>query len=155
MARPWYSASPSGRVIAKSVRGAAGRQMNRMPCRCCRCLWKIVISARGRIPKIRPVQLRISGLVDAPRPIAPPGAPFPSGFTDLQSWTRDQFLEPDWLRVGTDTVGGNPAPTFNAAFTLNGVTVPAPLAGAGLLGLIFAGGCLLALARRRRRQLVA
>jgi hypothetical protein len=93
--------------------------------------------------------------LSAPRPIVPPGTPFPSGFTDLQSWTRDQFLDPDWLRVGTDIVGGNPAPTFNAAFTLNGVTVPAPLAGAGLPGLIFAGGCLLALARRRRRQLVA
>jgi hypothetical protein len=83
------------------------------------------------------------------------GTPLPPGFTDPQSWTRDQFLDPDWLRVGTDIVGGNSAPTLNAAFTLNGVTVPAPLAGAGLPGLIFAGGCFLALARQRRRQLVA
>jgi hypothetical protein len=54
---------------------------------------------------------------------------------DLQSWTRDDSdgdIEPDWLRVGTDIVGrvgGMPAPTFNAAFVLNGVTVPAPIAG--------------------------
>jgi hypothetical protein len=26
--------------------------------------------------------------LSAPRPIAPPGTPFPPGFTDLQSWTR-------------------------------------------------------------------
>jgi hypothetical protein len=36
---------------------------------------------------------------------------------DLQSWTRDEFLDPDWLRVGTDIVRTG---TFNAAFTLNG-----------------------------------
>src|SRR5262245_39409811 len=28
--------------------------------------------------------------LSAPRPIVPPGTPFPSGFTDLQSWTRDE-----------------------------------------------------------------
>ena len=26
-------------------------------------------------------------------------------FTDLQSWTRDEMLDPDWLRVGTDITG--------------------------------------------------
>src|SRR5215471_8384515 len=96
--------------------------------------------------------------LSAPKPILPPGTPFPSGFTDLQSWTRDDSdggIAPDWLRVGTDIVGGNPAPQFNAAFVLNGEIVPGPIAGAGLPGLILAGGCLLALARRRRRQLVA
>jgi hypothetical protein len=83
--------------------------------------------------------------LSAPRP----GTPFPPGFTDLQSWTRDQFLEPDWLRVGTDITGQGP---FNAAFVLNGVTVPGPLVGAGLPpGLILACSGLLALARRRRR----
>jgi hypothetical protein len=94
--------------------------------------------------------------LSAPRPIDPSkgGIPFPAGFTDLQSWTRDQMLDPDWLRVGTDIVGGETPPTFNAAFVLNGFTVPAPIAGAGLPGLIFAGGCLLALARRRRRLVV-
>jgi hypothetical protein len=93
--------------------------------------------------------------LSAPRPIVPPGTPFPPGFTDLQSWTRDQFLEPDWLRVGTDIVGGATPPTFNAAFVLNGVAVPGPIAGAGLPGLILACGALVAFARRRRRQLAA
>jgi hypothetical protein len=93
--------------------------------------------------------------LSAPRPIVPPGTPFPPGFTDLQSWTRDLSIEPDWLRVGTDIVGGATPPTFNAAFSLTGVAVPGPIAGAGLPGLILACGALLALVRRRRRQLVA
>jgi hypothetical protein len=37
---------------------------------------------------------------------------------DLQSWIRNDALAPDWLRVGTDIVGGT---TFNAAFSLAGV----------------------------------
>jgi hypothetical protein len=89
--------------------------------------------------------------LSAPRPIVPPGTPFPPGFTDLQSWTRDDSnggIEPDWLRVGTDITGQGP---FNAAFTLNGVSVPGPIVGAGLPGLILACSGLLALARRRRR----
>jgi hypothetical protein len=89
------------------------------------------------------------------RPIIPPGTPFPPGFTDLQSWTRDDSnggIDPDWLRVGTDIVGGTNPPTFNAAFVLNGVTVPGPVVGAGLPGLLAACCGLLALARRRRRQ---
>jgi hypothetical protein len=59
--------------------------------------------------------------LSAPRPIVPPGTPFPPGFTDLQSWTRDQFLDPDWLRIGTDITGQGP---FNAAFSLAGTAVP-------------------------------
>jgi len=84
--------------------------------------------------------------LSAPRPIVAPGTPFPPGVTDLQSWTRDQFLDPDWLRVGGDIVGGT---TFNAAFSLTGSTVPEPstllLLASGLAGL---GG----IAWRRHRK---
>jgi hypothetical protein len=56
---------------------------------------------------------------------------------DLQAWTRDQFLDPDWSRVGTDIVGGVTPPTFNAAFSLDGSVAPEPsglvLAATGLL----------------------
>jgi hypothetical protein len=81
--------------------------------------------------------------LSASRPIGDSGTPFPPGFTDLQSWTRDEGLDPDWLRVGSDIVGGDLAPTFNAAFSLNGVLVPEPSTWAMLLlgfaGLGFAG----------------
>lgn len=66
--------------------------------------------------------------LSAARPIVPPGTPFPQGFTDLQGWTRDAALDPDWLRVGTDIVG---AGTFNYAFSLSGESVtPVPLPAA-------------------------
>lgn len=57
------------------------------------------------------------------RPIVTPGTPFAP---DLQAWTRDEFLDPDWLRVGTDIVGGSTPSTFNGAFSLDGQTVPEP-----------------------------
>lgn len=41
---------------------------------------------------------------------------------DLQSWIRDSALAPDWLRIGTDIVGGATPPQFNAAFSLSGTT---------------------------------
>jgi len=42
---------------------------------------------------------------------------------DLQAWIRNANLDPDWLRAGTDIVGGT---TFNAAFSLAGVDLPEP-----------------------------
>jgi hypothetical protein len=78
--------------------------------------------------------------LSAPKPIVSPGTPFPPGFTDLQSWTRDgsdESIEPDWLRVGADIVGKG---TFNATFSLSGRVVPEPasltLAGLGALSLL-------------------
>ena len=43
---------------------------------------------------------------------------------DLQAWIRNSNLAPDWLRIGTDIVGGATAPTFNMTFSLAGETVP-------------------------------
>jgi hypothetical protein len=44
---------------------------------------------------------------------------------DLQAWIRNANLDPDWLRQGTDIIGGGPpAPTFNEAFSLAWVTIP-------------------------------
>jgi len=59
--------------------------------------------------------------LSAPRP--PTLTPFAP---DLQSWTRDASLDPDWLRVGTDIVGGTTPPTFNLAFSISGDLVPLP-----------------------------
>lgn len=86
--------------------------------------------------------------LSAPRPIVSPGTPFPAGFTDLQSWTRDQFLDPDWLRIGTDIVGGTTPPTFDMAFTLSGQTVPEPS------GYVLLGSTLLAAVILKRKKLL-
>src|SRR5207244_5491445 len=58
--------------------------------------------------------------LSAPRPIVAPGTPFTR---DLQAWIRNSDLAPDWLRIGTDIIGGTPAPTFNMTFSLTGATI--------------------------------
>ncbi len=69
--------------------------------------------------------------LSASKPILAPGTSFTP---DLQSWIRNEDLAPDWLRIGTDIIGGSPAPTFNAVFSLDGITVPEPSTIALLLG---------------------
>src|SRR5439155_26932441 len=64
--------------------------------------------------------------LSAAKPIVAPGTPFVG---DLQSWTRNETILPDWVRIGTDVVGGTTPPTFNASFSLSGevdVTPPPP-----------------------------
>jgi hypothetical protein len=76
------------------------------------------------------------------RPLtAPTDTPF---MPDLQSWMRNDALQPDWLRIGTDIIGGTT--TFNGSFALAG-EVPEP----ATLGVLAAGLGLLGLLRRRRR----
>lgn len=76
--------------------------------------------------------------LSAAKPIVGGSGPFSP---DLQSWIRDENLDPDWLRIGTDIVGGT---AFNQAFSLTGVSA-VPLPGAtwlflsGLLGLLGTG----------------
>jgi hypothetical protein len=82
--------------------------------------------------------------LSASRPITGAGGTTPFS-PDLQSWTRDQFLDPDWLRVGQDIVGGTPFPTFNQSFSLDGTVIPEP----GSILLAVAGLALFGFARRR------
>ena len=81
------------------------------------------------------------------RPIVAPGTPFAP---DLQAWVRDAALDPDWLRVGTDIVGGATPPTFNEAFSLVG-TVAAPVPEPETSALMMLGLVALGLVTRRRR----
>jgi hypothetical protein len=78
--------------------------------------------------------------LSAAKPITGGTGPF---MGDLQEWTRDATLDPDWLRVGTDIVGGATPPTFNAAFSLSGSAVPEPSTWAmivlGFVGVGFVG----------------
>ncbi len=65
--------------------------------------------------------------LSAPKPIVAPGTPI---MGDLQAWIRNSDLNPDWLRIGTDIIGGTPPPTFNMAFSLAGETLPTATATA-------------------------
>lgn len=80
--------------------------------------------------------------LSAPKPIVAPGDPFSP---DLQAWIRNENLAPDWLRIGTDIVGGDPAPLFNMAFTLDGTVVPEPSA----LPIMLLGACSVLAWRRK------
>ncbi len=87
--------------------------------------------------------------LSASRPVSGAGTtPFPAGVTDLQAWTRDEMLDPDWLRVGMDIVGGTTTPAFNAAFSLDGTVVPEPATTLAVL----TGLALIAIPRLRRRS---
>ena len=55
--------------------------------------------------------------LSGPRPVAGPTP-------DRQAWIRTSTLAPDWLRIGTDIIGGVAPPTFNMSFSLAGETVP-------------------------------
>jgi hypothetical protein len=86
--------------------------------------------------------------LSAPKPIVPPGTPFPSGTTDLQTWIRTDgpgALAPDWERIGTDVTHQGP---FNASFSISGKTVPEPSSC-----LLLGAGALVALRRARRRRM--
>jgi hypothetical protein len=73
--------------------------------------------------------------------------PAPPQFTgDLQAWIRNTSLDPDWLRIGTDIVGGSAANRYNMAFSLSGTTVPEP----GTLSMALIGAIGLAILWRRQ-----
>ncbi|HEY2397151.1 MAG TPA: hypothetical protein VGH81_14405 [Rudaea sp.] len=67
------------------------------------------------------VELKLSSgnfyWLSAPKPIVAPGTPFAN---DLQAWIRNAALAPDWLRIGTDIVGGLAHPQYNLAFSISG-----------------------------------
>jgi hypothetical protein len=67
---------------------------------------------------------------------------------DLQAWIRNADLDPDWLRQGTDIVGGGlNAPKFNDSFSLVGTL---PDSGSTLVFFASAIGPVLYLKRRFR-----
>ena len=65
------------------------------------------------------------------------------------------MLDPDWLRIGTDIVGGTTPPTFNMAFSITGVdAVPEPSTWAMMI-LGFAGIGFMAYRRKSKPALMA
>jgi hypothetical protein len=80
--------------------------------------------------------------LSSPKPIPAPA--------DLQSWIRNEDLQPDWLRLGTDITHQGP---FNASFSLTG-TVPEPSTWAMMI-LGFAGVGFMAYRRKSKPALMA
>jgi hypothetical protein len=80
--------------------------------------------------------------LSAPKPIPAPA--------DLQSWIRNDNLDPDWLRIGTDIIGGAPVPNFNASFSLNGTVPSAAVPEPGSLALLGLAVGAFAFSRRRK-----
>jgi hypothetical protein len=78
--------------------------------------------------------------LSAAKPIVGGTGPFAA---DLQTWTRNSNLAPDWLRIGTDITHQGP---FNATFSLSGDNIPEP----GTVVLWATGLGLLAASGRRR-----
>jgi hypothetical protein len=67
---------------------------------------------------------------------------------DLQAWIRNGNLDPDWLRQGTDIVGGGvTAPKFNESFSLVGTL---PDSGSTFVLFTCAAATLFSLKRRFR-----
>jgi hypothetical protein len=83
--------------------------------------------------------------LSAPKPIVAPGTPFSP---DLQSWIRNAQLAPDWLRIGTDIVGGM---AFNATFSLDGEIVVASVPVLGPIGLVMLAALLASIPMVKRR----
>jgi hypothetical protein len=82
--------------------------------------------------------------LSAPKPITGGTGPLTP---DLQAWTRDENLAPDWLWIGTDIVGGTTPPIFNMTFSLNGEGIPEPSS------YLLLGSALLAIAAIGRKKL--
>ncbi len=75
--------------------------------------------------------------------------PAPPLFTgDLQAWIRNTPLDPDWLRIGTDIVGGSAANRYNMAFSLSGTVVPEPSTFLMMFGGVIGAAILRSLRRR-------
>ena len=74
--------------------------------------------------------------LSSPHPITS-GTPFTP---DLQMWIRNELLAPDWLRVGTDIVGGTTPPTFNGTFSLRGTLTPIVLTPSAASPLVVVPG---------------
>jgi hypothetical protein len=80
-----------------------------------------------------------------------------AGATDTNVWSLNSTGDMSSTAISADggTTWFAPSGMTPGAYQVNGVAVPAPIVGAGLPGLIIAGGGLLALWRRRRRAQAA